>query len=267
VGECELADDLEAQATEARRRFNEAFWMEDEGFVALGIDPSKEQITSIASNAGECLAYGVLDPDRARRVAERLMQPDLFSGWGIRTLSATHPAFNPLGYHLGSVWPCFTALTARGLARHGIWEAAHTLAKALLDATKLFDGGRLPELFGGHARDGEHPHPGLYPNACSPQAWSAGAIVLLVDTLVGLKPAAPLGAAVLEPNLPAWLPEITLRNVALGGGRIDLRVWRQPDGRSSCEVLADSSGLRLMGPGLGETTSDCAVRHFVDAMP
>jgi glycogen debranching enzyme len=239
--------------------------MEDEGFVALALDADHRQIRSIASNAGECLAYGVLDTERARRVMERIMEPDLFSGWGIRTLSANHPAYNPLGYHLGSVWPCFTALTVRGLMRHGFDEPAQTLARALFEATKLFDRDRLPELFGGHARDAR-PHPGLYPNACSPQAWSSGAVILLIDTLVGLRPAAPLGAALVEPRLPDWLPEVTLRNMALGAGQVDLRVWREGSA-SYCRILADTSGLRLFGPGLDDAAPDPGVRSFVDAMP
>jgi glycogen debranching enzyme len=267
AGDDSLADRLKNEASAARGRFNEAFWMEDEGFVALGLDPRGRQIRTLASNAGECLAYGVLDADRARRVAERLMRPDLFSGWGIRTLSSRHPAYNPLGYHLGSVWPCFTALTARGLARHGLTAPAHTLARALFEATLIFEGHRLPEVFGGHPRDAHHPHPGLYPNACSPQAWSAGAVILLVDTLVGLKPAAPMGAALLEPKLPDWLPEVVLRNVALGAGRIDFRVWREPNGASRCEILSNTSGLRLVGPGLDDTIPPPAMRAFVDAMP
>jgi glycogen debranching enzyme len=266
AGEFALGDALAAQAAAARKRF-EAFWMEDEGFVALGLDSQRRQISSIASNGGECLAYGVLQPEPARRVAARLMQPDLFSGWGIRTLSARHPAYNPLGYHVGSVWPCFTALTARGLARYGLVKQAHTLARALFEATRLFDGHRLPELFGGHARDAAHPHPGLYPGACSPQAWSAGAVVLLVETFVGLRPAAPLGVALFEPCLPNWLPELTLRNVSLGAGRIDVGIRRGADGGCRCELLADSSGLRLIGPGLDESAPDAAVRAFVDAMP
>jgi glycogen debranching enzyme len=197
------------------------------------------------------------------------MQPDLFSGWGIRTLSAHHPAYNPLGYHLGSVWPCFTALIARGFARHGLVEHFHTLARCLFDATALFERRQLPELFGGHARDHAHPHPGLYPNACSPQAWSAGSIVLLIDTLVGLKPAAPLGGVLIEPRLPPWLPQIVLRGVSIGAGFVDLRITRNADGTSSSEALGNSSGLSLFGPGL-ESTGEHeiqALRHYTEALP
>jgi glycogen debranching enzyme len=263
AGDHRRADELARQAEAARRRFSETMWMEDEGFVALGLDADKRQIRTLASNAGECLAYGVLDAARAGRVADRLMRPDFFTGWGIRTLSARHPAFDPLGYHIGSVWPCSTALAARGLARYGLAPAFHALARALFEATGLFDRQRLPELFGGHARDREHPHPGIYPNACSPQAWSAAAIILLVDTMIGLKPAAPFGVALVDPKLPPWLPELTIRGVSLGEGRLDLRVWRKPDGVGGWEVLANSSGLKLVGPqGAG-----AGARALVEALP
>lgn len=255
AGDAALADDLAGQAAEARQRFLQTLWMEDKGFVALGLDPEKGQIRSLASNGGECLAYGVLDHGQAQRVADRIMQPDFFSGWGVRTLCAAHPAYNPLGYHLGSVWPCFSALVARGFARYGFDAHLHALAGALFDAAGLFEQHRLPELFGGHARGDTDARPGLYPNACWPQAWSAGAIVLLVDTLLGLRPAAPLGAVLIEPRLPEWLDRVALRDVRLGKGRLDLEVRRRAGGEMVCEVRANTTGLRLHGPDLAEPSA------------
>jgi glycogen debranching enzyme len=269
AGEAARADDLARQAAQARRRFQDCLWMEDEGFVALGLDPDKRQIRTLASNAGECLAYGVLDENQAKRVADRVMGPDFFSGWGIRTLAASHPAYNPLGYHLGSVWPCFSALVARGLARYGFDEHLHALARALFDAAGLFEHHRLPELFGGHARGQPDARPGLYPNACWPQAWSAGSILLLVDTLVGLKPAAPLGAALVQPRLPDWLELVSLSGIRLGKGHIDLEVRREAGGEMVCEVRANTSGLRLYGPGLADASAPDleAVRAYVASLP
>lgn len=269
AGDPRLAADLDRQAARDRQRLRDTMWMEDEGFLALGLDADKRQIRTLASNAGESLAYGSLDEPRARRVADRLMQPDFFTGWGVRTLSSDHPAYNPLGYHLGSVWPCFTALTARGFARYGFIDHFHALAGALFDATELFERRRLPEVFGGHPRENADPRPGLYPDACWPQAWSSGAIMLLVDTLAGLKAAAPLGAAVVAPKLPPWLPELTLSNVRLGRGRLDLRVRRREDGEMVCEVLDNSSGLRLLGPGLDEPSEAerSALGTYVDSLP
>ncbi|HEX4097848.1 MAG TPA: glycogen debranching N-terminal domain-containing protein, partial [Caulobacteraceae bacterium] len=268
AGDSTLPKALAGQALQDRKRLEETMWMPDEGFLALGLDPDKQQIRTLASNAGESLAYGALSSERAREVADRLMTPEFFTGWGIRTLSERHPAFNPLGYHLGSVWPCFTALTARGFARYGFDEHLHALARGLFDATELFERRRMPELFGGHARQEGGPGPGLYPDACWPQAWSSGAIILLVDTLVGLKPAAPHGAAVIEPRLPSWLPDVKLRNVGLGQGSIDLRVRRR-GGEMVCEELANTSGLRLYGPGLGAPSpeSGATLEAYIQSLP
>jgi len=157
LGEDALAVDLEAQADALRQAFHERFWMQDESFVALGLDPDKRQIRTIASDPGGCLAYGILEPERAKEVAERLMSEEMFTGWGIRTLSRRHPSYNPLGYHIGSVWPFANALAARGFARYGMIGPLHKLAAATLQATQLFEDHRLPELFGGHARDEAHP--------------------------------------------------------------------------------------------------------------
>ncbi len=270
TGDDALAQDLQRQADAARRRFEQALWMENEGFVALGLDAEKRQIRTLASNAGESLAYGPLDTAKARRVADRIMQADFFTGWGLRTLPSSHPAYDPLGYHIGSVWPCFTALTARGFARYGFTDHLHALAGALFDATQLFERGRLPELFGGHPRDASGRRPGLYRDACWPQAWSAGAIILLVDTLVGLKPAAPLGAALIEPKLPEWLAQVRLKGVELGRGRLDLEVRRDPNGEMGCRVFANTTGLRIVGPGLEDDASpaqSAALKAYVESLP
>src|SRR5205085_2090650 len=124
-------------------------------------------------------------------------------GWGIRTLSDRHPAYNPFTYHLGSVWPAANAIIAFGFKRYGFNLELHRLAKAIFDASELFDLDRLPEVIGGHARDGGHPHPGIYPDANSPQAWSASAVVLLVHAMLGLTPVAPRELLIVDPDLPA----------------------------------------------------------------
>ncbi|HUZ13666.1 MAG TPA: glycogen debranching N-terminal domain-containing protein [Caulobacteraceae bacterium] len=245
AGEAALGERLIGEADDLKRRFNERFWMPDLGYYALALDPDKRQVRTIADNAGLAIAYGVASPERARAVADRLMSDELFSGWGIRTLSTGHPAYNPLAYHLGSVWPSPNALTALGFARYGLDEHFLVLTRALLDAAGLFEFHRLPELFGGHARS-DHAHPGLYPRACSPQAWSAGAVVSLIVALAGLQPAAPLGALICDPKLPEWLPELTLRGVPVGRGRMTVRVWRDGSGASHAEVGENSSGLRLL---------------------
>ena len=188
----------------------------------------------MASDPGSCLAYGIVDDDRAAAVADRLLADDMFSGWGIRTLSSRHPAYNPFAYHLGTVWPSPNSIAAFGLMRYGFVDHMHKVAAALFATTQVFDLDRLPEVFGGHTRDARHPHPGLYPGACSPQAWSGGAVILLVMTMIGLTPLAPRGTLVVDPALPDWLPEITIRNIQVGAARASLRLRRDSTGHTEC---------------------------------
>jgi len=206
-----------------RKRFNEAFWMEDEGYYALALDADGKQVRSIASNAGHCIATGIADPEHVPRVADRMFRDDLFSGWGIRTLSSAHPAYNPYSYHLGSVWPVEQGTFAMGFMRYGLHERAQQLARAQFEAASLFDFHRLPELFSGHARDAAHPFPALYPNANSPQAWSASTTFSLLQSLLGLYPYAPLKMLLVDPHLPDWLPEVTVRDLRVGEGRVTIR--------------------------------------------
>ena len=247
VGEHGLAAELLGEADALKRRFNEAFWMPDERYFAIALDPDKRQVGTVASDPGTCLAYGIIDEDKAGAVAKRLLAPDMFSGWGIRTLSSRHPAYNPFAYHLGTVWPAMNAVTAFGLRRYGFDEPMFAVAEGLFAASQIFDLDRLPEVFGGHPRDARHPHPGLYPGACSPQAWSAGAVVLLVNTMLGLMPLAPRRALVVDPVLPDWLPEVVARNIRVGALRADLRIWRDVSGRTQVDVL-DGGGLLIVRP-------------------
>lgn len=244
AGEHGRADQLLAEARALKQRFNERFWMEDERYFAIALDPDGRQVRSVASDPGSCLAYGIVDNDKAGAVAERLMAPDMFSGWGIRTLSSKHPAYNPFAYHLGSVWPSPNSITAYGLKRHGFDEAMHRVAEGLFSASQVFDLDRLPEVFGGHPRDERHPHPGLYPGACSPQAWSASAVLFLVTTMLGLLPLAPRKTLIVDPVLPEWLPEVTLRNIQVGQARAALRFRRDASGHTEVEAL-DGGGLRI----------------------
>ncbi|MFC0406778.1 amylo-alpha-1,6-glucosidase [Roseomonas elaeocarpi] len=245
LGEAALSERLHGEAAALRERFNERYWMPGERYFAIALDGAGQQVRSIASDPGSCLAYGIVDENKAAAVADRLLAPDMFSGWGIRTLSSEHPAFNPFAYHLGTVWPAPNAIAAFGLRRYGFDDHAHRVVRALFDAAQIFDEDRLPEVFGGHPRDARHPHPGLYPGACSPQAWSASAVVLMVDTLLGLLPMAPRGTLVVDPALPAWLPEVTLRDVRVGSARASLRFRRDGSGRTGVQVL-EHGGLRIL---------------------
>src|SRR5438270_13821813 len=219
-----------ARATETRERagrlyeaFNERFWWEEEGTYYLGLDGEKRPIKSVASNAGHCLASGIVPPDRANRVVDRLMQPDMWSGWGIRTLSTHHPSYNPYSYHLGSVWPHDNATIAGGFRRAGRHTEAQQVAEGIFAAAERFDANRLPELFAGLPRDaGAFPVPYLGANV--PQAWAAAAVFRLVAILCGIHTVGRSRTIYVNPQLPTWLPSLTLRNLRAGRGALELRM-------------------------------------------
>jgi glycogen debranching enzyme len=251
------------QAGELRERFQRAFWLEDDGFVAMALDAGRRPIGSAGSNAGHCLATGILSDEMARRVATRLLAPDLYSGWGVRTLSASHPAFNPYSYHRGSVWPVEHGSFAIGLMRYGLHGPLETLCRGMFEAASCFEAFRLPELFSGHGRDARHPFPALYPHTNSPQAWSASTVFSLLQALLGLYPYAPLHLLLVDPHLPAWLPELTLEGLRVGRAKVSLRFFRERE-RTDYRVLAlegDLHVLRQPSPwsltaSLGERTRD-----------
>lgn len=245
VGERGRSQELLAEAGALKDRFNRVFWMEEERYYALALDPDKNPVGTIAADAGQCLAYGIVDDDKATAVADRLMSPELFSGWGIRTLSDRHPAFNPFAYHLGSVWPVANALIGFGFKRYGFACHLQRQAKAMFEASRLFAYRRLPEVLGGHRRDPQHPHPGIYPDANSPQAWSASAVGFFVQSLLGLVPLAPRQMLILDPNLPGWLPELTLHDLRIGAARVSLRFRRNEAGSTEYEVIAREGPLAL----------------------
>lgn len=260
------AKQLYHEAEELKKRFNEAFWMEEAGFFAMGLDASQRRIASIGSNAGHCLATGITDKSLVERTANRLLAPDLFSGWGVRTLSSEHPAFNPYSYHRGSVWPVEQATFALGFMRYGLHEHVEKISRAVFDAAALFDSYRLPELFSGHARDAHHPFPAHYPGANSPQAWSASAVFCVLQAMLGLYPYAPLHLLLVDPHLPPWLPELTVRNLRVGRAVATIRFHRRPNGSSDYEVLAKDGPLHVLRqPSPWSLTAGFAER-FVDAL-
>ena len=180
----EAAVQRQAAATLAAA-IEERFWMPSEGTYALGLDGAHRQIDAVASNAGHLLWADAIRPDRAAAVAERLLASDMFTGWGIRTLSSRNPGYNPIGYHTGSVWPHDTSLIANGFAGAGQTRSAQRIIDGLLDAAEANAAGRLPELFAGFDREAT-PDLVPYPTACAPQAWATGAIFLSVRTLLGI---------------------------------------------------------------------------------
>jgi glycogen debranching enzyme len=269
MGEPARAFELFSQAAGLRRRFNERFWMPDERFIAFALDSEKRQVKSIASNAGHCLATGIVDHRYAGDVVARLMQADMFSGWGIRTLSANHPAYNPLKYHLGSVWPVENATMAFGMKRYGFSEECNAVAKGMFDAAVLFEHHRLPETFGGHQRDERHPHPGIYPEAAAPQAWSASAVIGLIQSMLGLWSYAPLNVLMVEPQLPEWLPDLTLRDLRIGKGRVSIRFRRQPGGETDYKVLERKGRIHVLRqppPDALDTAPGIRLRELVESL-
>jgi glycogen debranching enzyme len=228
-----------------RERFDRDFWVERDAFYALALDADKRPVRSVSSNVGHCLAAGIVPRDRARVVVRRLLADDMFSGWGVRTLSSRHPRYDPLSYHRGSVWPVENATIALGMRRFGFDDEAATVARALVDLGRLFERGRVPECVGGYDR-AEFPHPGAYPRANPLQAWNASVLPLLVHTLLGLQPVAPLATLAVDPALPPWLPEVVLRDLRLGDATATLRFHRDAAGRSHAEVLARRGTFHLV---------------------
>ena len=230
------------QAEELKRRFNDAFWMEGEGFFAMALDSENRQVRSIGSNPVHCVATGIVDKDLVPRTLSRLFAPDMFSGWGLRTLSSEHPAYNPYSYHRGSVWPVEHGPFVIGAYRYGCHERVEQVCRGMFEAAALFEFARLPECFSGHARDHDHPFPALYPAANSPQAWSATTVFTLLQGLLGLQPFAPFRMLFVDPSLPGWLPDITLRGLRVRDAVVDIRFFRSNDGASDYEVLRQEGG-------------------------
>ncbi len=212
-----LADRLEQEAASLKRRFNRDFWVEEGEYFALALDAEGGQVDALASNNGHLLWSGIVDRSKAKAVVRHLMGRRLFSGWGVRTLAEGEGRFNPIGYHVGTVWPFDNSFIAWGLRRYGFEEEAARIASGILDAAELF-GGRLPEAFGGYARS-VTKYPVQYPTACSPQAWSTGAPLLLLRTMLGLEPHGE--HLVVEPALPVSIGHVELLDIPGRWGRID----------------------------------------------
>jgi glycogen debranching enzyme len=243
-GDENLAKRLDSEAERLRVRFEEAFWSESQGFYAMALDGDKRQADAIGSNPGHCLWSGIVSPERAARVVERLMAPDMFTGWGIRTYASGQIGYNPIGYHTGTVWPHDSSLIAAGFKRYGFQAEANRLCGRIFEASHHFAEFRLPELFCGFDRD-VSPVPVAYPVACSPQAWAAGSIFLFLETMLGLRPHAAAGELELaKPELPEWLTKVTINNLRVGDADVDLLFhrWR---GGTSAEVIRKSQDLSV----------------------
>jgi glycogen debranching enzyme len=211
------AAELERQAADLKRRFNRDFWVADGEYFALALDADGNQVDALASNNGHLLWSGIVDKSKAKAVVRHLMGPRLFSGWGIRTLAEGEARYNPIGYHVGTVWPFDCTFIAWGLRRYGFKDEAATIAAGILDAAEFFDG-RLPEAFGGYERS-QTRYPVQYPTACSPQAWSTGAPLLLIRTMLGLEPVGD--HLIVDPALPEGIGRLEVLDIPGRWGRVD----------------------------------------------
>jgi glycogen debranching enzyme len=216
-GDPQWADKLEREAADLKTRFNNDFWVADREFFALALDGKKRQVDSLTSNIGHLLWSGIADDDKAEICVKHLMSDELFTGWGVRTMAAGEGSYNPIGYHVGTVWPHDTSFVAAGLRRYGYDAEAGRLCLGILEAADLFNG-RLPEAFGGYARSETH-YPVEYPTACSPQAWATGAPLLILRTLLGLDSDGK--HMIVDPAIPEVLGRIELLDIPGRWGRMD----------------------------------------------
>jgi glycogen debranching enzyme len=255
IGGHDRAKHLREKAAALFQKFNELFWNEELGFYAYTLDGGKKPVFSVASNPGHCLWSGIVRKDRAARVVARLMQPDMWSGWGIRTLSALHKSFNPYNYQTGAVWPHDNAIIAFGFRRYGFAAEAAAVARSISGAASHFLLNELPELYAGLQRE-NLSFPVQYIGANVPQAWAAGTPFVLLQAMLGIVPDAPRGRLYVDPALPDWMPDVTLIDLRLGRETMDLRFWR--DGEATkFEVLrgdASSVVLRPITDALGLKT-------------
>ncbi|WP_028266063.1 amylo-alpha-1,6-glucosidase [Arthrobacter sp. MA-N2] len=222
AGDVSLGDELSDRAAKLKKRFNEQFWMPDRGYYAIALDGKKQPVDACASNMGHCLWLGLVDEDKAPHVAERLMSPEMFSGWGVRTLATDMGAYNPASYHNGSVWPHDNAIIATGLLRYGFVSEAQRISTALFEAAECFQG-RLPELFCGLSRD-QFSAPVPYPTACSPQAWAATTPIQLVTNLMRYDTHVSRGELWMDPVLPSSYGNLHISNAPLAGGRVTIDI-------------------------------------------
>jgi glycogen debranching enzyme len=226
LGEQERAIELRTKAAQLQVRFEERFWCEEIGYYAFTLDRDKKPVPTIASNAGHCLCSGIISRDRASRVIKKLLEPDMWSGWGIRTLSANNPAYNPFSYHRGSIWPHDNGFIAMGFKRYGFVDEVARLARSISEAASYFASYRLPELYAGiESLPGAFPVP--YIEANVPQAWAAGSVFHLLQAILGLQADAPNNCLYVDPCLPYWIPDLTLHSLEIGNARVELHFWRE----------------------------------------
>lgn len=245
------ADALRAKAAALFQRFNDVFWDEASGFYALTLDGTKQPVHSVASNQGHLLWSGIVPPERAARVVSRLMAPDMNSGWGLRTLSSAHAAYNPYSYQKGSVWPHDNSLIALGCKRYGFAREAAAIARDISEAASHFQQNQLPELYAGIGRQAGG-FPVQYLGANVPQAWAAGTSFALLQAILGIRPDAPNDVLHVDPALPDWLPDISLRDLRFGRHSLDIDFHR--DGAVTAFTVTRGDAALVRRTAIGDPT-------------
>jgi glycogen debranching enzyme len=239
---------LRAEAARLKEAFNDVFWDPQEGSFVLALDGGKRPVRSVTSNPAHCLYCEIVEPAKARALADRLTAPDMLCGWGLRTLSAASPAYNPMSYHNGSIWPHDNAVAAAGLKRYGFWREAERIATALFDVATATEDSRLPELYCGFER-GSARLPVSYPVACIPQAWAAAAPFMLLQAMLGISARAPEGVlTVNEPRLPNWLGEVRLHGIRVGDASVGL-AFNRTGGHTAFARMGPSDAVRVVMTG------------------
>ncbi|CEP68062.1 Six-hairpin glycosidase [Moorella glycerini] len=243
LGDKMTAAELKSRASRLKMRFNRDFWLEEEGYLIFALDGKKRPLTTLVSNGGHALFTGILEPERARRVARRLLAGDFYSGWGIRTMSKKEKAYNPMSYHNGSVWPHDNAIIAAGLRRYQCLEELSRLAGGLFAASSYFNYRRWPELFCGFTRRGLSG-PVRYPVACDPQAWAVGSLFAFLQHLLGIE----LRDSTLYISRPILIPgtrRVEIKNLAVAGSRLDL-AFEEKEGRIFAHVLKKEGAIKVI---------------------
>ncbi len=257
AGDKDRARALRRETRALRKQFDDDFWMDDADFFALALQHDHQQAAVISSNPGQALWTGIVERGKARRTVTRLMQDDMFSGWGVRTLSRDERGYNPVGYHLGTVWPHDNAIIAAGFRRYGFDEEFQKILAGIVEAAMHFPDYRLPEVFSGFSR-AEYSIPVHYPVACHPQAWAAGAVPFMIETALGLTPDAfTKRLRVIRPILPAFTQWIEVRRLKVGAASVDLRFERSATGLVDVDVLRVDGDLHV----LVEDDRDTAGKH------
>jgi len=240
-----LAEQWRLQAKDLKSRFNQDFWLPDQDYCALALDGKGKPVDSITSNPGHCLNLGIFDQEKALRVAARLNAPDMFNGWGVRTLSSLSPAYNPMGYHIGSVWPHDNSLIALGMRSQSLVKQSLRIAQGLIDMTIAQPYHRPPELLCGYAQD-DFSMPVQYPVACSPQAWATGTIFQLISIMINLVPDAPNNQLrIIDPCLVHSINRLSIQNLRIGQTLLDLDFERSGE-TTACRVNKKRGNVRVI---------------------